>query len=355
MKQFDLMGKGNRLVFKDNILAVLSEFPLSVVSSAFHNGGTTKTKVIINAQVPQGYDDRDLHQDPEEFIQQCFKRLRLEDEVDGFVGMITFAVVGAFSLVSACKGDLGVNVVATGGCTHAKSAGEEAQPQPIADTINVVVLVDGNPTEACMISSIITATEAKSAALRELDVRSLYTGNPATGTPTDAIVVAKTGRGSCICYSGPSSELGELIASCVKQAVKEAVAKAPIGGYPVSRPLEQRLAERHVSVAKLAAELAKVKSLGKDEPTIAAELGRLMKEDAVFASALFAATELSREFEEGRFSREVGDAATLGARFGELLSGQKAKARRTEDYDDVDLPVFLINAFVALLKNRFSA
>jgi len=30
------------------------------------------------------------------------------------------------------------------------------------------------PTESCMVASVITATEAKSAALRDLDVRSLY-------------------------------------------------------------------------------------------------------------------------------------------------------------------------------------
>jgi adenosylcobinamide amidohydrolase len=77
MKQFDLVGKGNRLIFKDNILAVLSEASLNVVSSAFHNGGLKQTKVIINAQIPQDYDDHDLHQDPDEFIQQCFRRLAL--------------------------------------------------------------------------------------------------------------------------------------------------------------------------------------------------------------------------------------------------------------------------------------
>jgi adenosylcobinamide hydrolase len=354
MKQFDLVGEGNRLLFKDNILAVLSDSQLSVVSSAFHNGGVKETKVIINAQVPQNYNDHSLHQDPEQFIQQCFGKLELEGFADGFVGTITFAVVEAFSLVSLCKGDLGVSVVATGGCTHAESAGEQNQPQPAAGTINVIVLIDGNPTEACMVSSIITATEAKTAALKELDVRSLYTGKAATGTPTDAIVVAKTGRGEEIVYSGPASELGQLIACCAKQAVKEAVAKAPIGGYPLGRSIEKRFAERHLDIAKLAFELAKVKSLDQDEKTIAAELNRLLKENVVLASALFAAADLSREFEEGRLPREM-DAVTLGTRFGELLSKKNSnnKNSQTEDCEEVDLPVFLKHALIALLKNGF--
>jgi adenosylcobinamide hydrolase len=355
VKQFDLVGKGNKLIFKDNILAVLADAPLDVVSSAFHKGGVQKTKVIINAQVPQDYNDHNLHQDPELFIHQCFNRLALEGCSDGFVGMVTFAAVEAFSLVSVCRDDLGVTAVVTGGCTHAESAGERTQPQPAAGTINIIVLVDGNPTEAAMVSCIITATEAKSAALRELDVRSLYTGNQATGTPTDATVVAKTGCGADVVYGGPASKLGQLIACCVKQAVKEAVGKAPIGGYPVNRSIETRLAERHLSVEKLASELAKVKCLGKDQTTIDAELHDLLSSNQVFATAVFAAVELSREFEEGRFLSQAGETAALGKRFGELLSNKTttAKISSAKDCDIAELPVFLKHALIALLKNGF--
>lgn len=356
MKQLDLVGNGIRLIFKDNILAVLSDSNLSTVSSAFHNGGLKETKVIINAQVPQDYNDQNLHQDPERFIQRCFSKLNLSDFADEFVGMVTFAVVAAFSVVSMRDGDVGVSVVATGGCTHAESAGEKIQLQSTAGTINLIVVIDGNPTESCLVSSIITATESKSAALMELDVRSLYTGNKATGTPTDAIVVAKTGQGPEIVYSGPASKLGQLISCCTKQAVKEAVAKAPIGGYPLGRPFKNRLAERHLSVEKLAVELSKVDCLGKDEKAIAAELNRLLDDDPVFASFLFAAAELSEEFAQKRNPWQFGDVEGLAQRFGELLSKQEAM-EKADVYgcNSVDLPVFLKYALVTLLKGKVSA
>ena len=89
--------------------------------------------------------------------------------------------------------------------------------------------------------------------------------------------MAKTSRGSDIIYSGPASQLGQLIACCTKQAVKEAVAKAPIGGYPLGRPFKNRLAERHLSVDKLAVELAKAECLGKNEKAIATELNKLLR------------------------------------------------------------------------------
>lgn len=356
MKQLDLVGDSIQLIFKDNTLAVLSDYSLSTVSSAFHNGGVKETKVIINAQVPQDYNDQNLHQDPETFIQQCFRRLNLGDFADRFVGMITFAVVAAFSVVSMHDGDLAVSVVATGGCTHAESAGEKIKPEPVADTINLIVIINGNPTESCLVSAVITATESKSAALMELDVRSLYTGSKATGTPTDAIVVAKTGRGPEIEYSGPASKLGQLISCCTKQAVKEAVAKAPIGGYPLGRPFKNRLAERHLSVEKIAAELSKVDCLGKDERAIAADVNRLLDNDPVFASFLFAAAELSEEFAQKRNPWQFGNVEELAQKFGELISKQQATEKvHTQACINVDLPVFLKHALVALLKNTISA
>lgn len=353
MKQFDLVGNGIRLIFKDNILAVISDSPLVTVSSAFHNGGFQKTNVIVNAQVPAEYNDSHLHQDPEIFIQNRFEKLALGKQVDGFVGMITFAAVEAFSLVSACEDDLAVSVVATGGCTHAEQAGENSKvQQPQTGTINLIVIIDGNPTESCLVSSVITATEAKSAALKELDVRSLYTGNEATGTPTDAIVVAKTGRGDDIVYSGPISKLGKLIACCVRQAVREAVAKAPIGGYPLGRPMRKRLEERHLAVSKLAEELAKVKSLEKDEKAIAAELDRLL-DDPAYASLVFAASELSDRFAKENLPQEMGELKTLGLRFGQLEL-DKDVANQNPDVKDgeADLPPFFLQFLVALLKHR---
>ncbi len=355
MKQLDLVGKGIKLIYKERMLAVLSDSPLTVVSSAFHNGGAKQTKVVINAQLPSDYNDYSLHQDPERFVQRCFRKLELGSFADQFVGMITFAVVAAFSVVSMREGDVSVSVVATGGCTHAESAGENIRIPSPAGTINLIVVIDGNPTEACMISSIITATEAKTAALKELDVRSLYTGREATGTPTDAIVVAKTCRGGEIIYGGPASELGQLIACCTKQAVKEAVAKAPIGGYPLGRPLRNRLAERHLSVDKLARELVKVECLGKDENAIAATLNQLLDDDPVFASSLFAAAELNEEFELKRNPWQFGDVEELAQRYGVLLSKQEALEKADlNGCEKAELPVFLKHALVALLRQRVS-
>jgi adenosylcobinamide amidohydrolase len=211
------------------VLAVLSNIDLITVSSAIYNGGFKKVKAILNVQAPEEYSDRQLHADPQKFILDSAKKLGLSEN---FVGMVTAAAVEKFALASKNAGELSVSVIATAvdpegeTCSHAESAGETIEVEEITGTINVMVVVDGNPTESCLVSTLITATEAKTAALRELDIRSRYSGDLATGTITDAIIVAKTNRGAPIVYGGPASKLGQLVGYCTRKAVKEAVMKA---------------------------------------------------------------------------------------------------------------------------------
>ena len=73
-------------------------------------------------------------------------------------------------------------------------------------------------SDGAMVNSIITATEAKSVAL-------LKSGLKFTGTSTDAIIVAKTGKGRYYEYAGYASELGKKIWMAVKKAVIESLSK----------------------------------------------------------------------------------------------------------------------------------
>jgi adenosylcobinamide amidohydrolase len=228
-KQMDLSGNIGKLFLKDNVLAVLFDTELSTVSSAIYNGGFKKVKAILNVQAPEEYSDRKLHDNPQKFIIVAAKKIGLSES---FVGMVTAAAVDKFALVTKKDDNLSVSVTATAvdpegnTCSHAESAGETIKVEEMTGTINIMVIIDGNPTESCMISSVLTATEAKTAALWELNIRSRYSGDIATGTITDAIIVAKTSRGAPIVYGGPASKLGQLVGYCTRKAVKEAVMKA---------------------------------------------------------------------------------------------------------------------------------
>ena len=95
--------------------------------------------------------------------------------------------------------------------------------------------------------AIISATEAKTAALQDLDVRSAVSPlrNQATGTGTDEILVVE-GRGLPIDNTGGHCKMGELIARTVYDGVKEAIYRQ--NGIADRRNVFRRMQERHLDL-----------------------------------------------------------------------------------------------------------
>ena len=117
-------------------------------------------------------------------------------------------------------------------------------------TINIILLSNMKLTQRAMTRAIISATEAKTAALMDLDIRSSDSSllHGATGTGTDNIIVVQ-GTGIEIDNSGGHSKLGELIAKAVYQGVQEAIRKQ--NKITASRNIFQRLQERQISIYSL--------------------------------------------------------------------------------------------------------
>jgi adenosylcobinamide amidohydrolase len=94
-----------------------------------------------------------------------------------------------------------------------------------AGTINVILLTNAALREGAMARAVITATEAKTAALQDLDVQSTYSNNQATGTGTDNVIVASGKLGKPLMLASGHTKIGELIGSTTKIAVAEALKK----------------------------------------------------------------------------------------------------------------------------------
>lgn len=96
----------------------------------------------------------------------------------------------------------------------------------IAGTINVILLSNANLSEGALARAIITITEAKTAALQDLDVRS--TSSPqyqATGTGTDNVILVSGIIGKPLLLTSGHAKMGELIGHATKIAVTEALRK----------------------------------------------------------------------------------------------------------------------------------
>jgi adenosylcobinamide amidohydrolase len=161
--------------------------------------------------------------------------------------------------------DVTITVFVTAGATVAVTAGEQAasksgQVQKIG-TINIIVIVDGNLTDGSMVEVVKTATEAKTVAIRELDIRSRFSGDLATGTLTDSVVVSCTKRGKPIQYAGTFTIIGELIGKCVREGVKKAIFKQE--NIASNRPLIERLTDRCLSLETIMSQVSEGEATNK--------------------------------------------------------------------------------------------
>lgn len=192
-------------------VVVRAERPLAVVSSAVVGGGLGAALAIVNLHVPKGF--RCEHT---ERVLADFARRRALAEP--WVGLLTAAWTDKAEQATTAADGLTALAVITIGLSNAVGAGRSGAATWAPSTINTIVVVDAAPEPAALVNLVITATESKTLALAEAGVRAAD-GGLASGTSTDAIVVAATGRGRRCRFGGPASELGAVVAGAAKTAL----------------------------------------------------------------------------------------------------------------------------------------
>jgi len=109
---------------------------------------------------------------------------------------------------------------------HPSSGTPATSKEPKPGTINIILLTNARVTDGGMVRAVITATEAKTAALEDLHVPSTYTKNAqATGTGTDGMIIVSGLSDPLVTYPGGHSLIGGLIGKAVYEAVVEALGK----------------------------------------------------------------------------------------------------------------------------------
>ncbi|MEV8087732.1 adenosylcobinamide amidohydrolase [Streptomyces nigra] len=181
-----------------------------MVSNAVLGGGIGDRAWVLNAQVAHGY----RRTDPDRHLAD----LARDAGAHGLgVGLMTSADVRAYGSGQ----DGGVTAVATAGLGvrgWAASWTEPAVPAVRPGTVNIVVAVPVALTDAALVNTVMTATEAKVQAL-------VGAGLDCSGTPTDAVCVAvrrPVPGEETQAFGGPRSLWGARVARAVHQAVSEA-------------------------------------------------------------------------------------------------------------------------------------
>jgi iron complex transport system ATP-binding protein len=194
---------------------VRSRAPLGVLSSAVVGGDLVAARHVVNMHVPHGRDCADPAGDLRAFA----RRLGI---FEPFVGLMTAAETHEARIAWEEAAGVRVAVVATVGLGMPLAAGVTPPVAWQPSTINVVAVLDATLGRAAAVNGVITATEAKVGALAEAGIATAD-GTPATGTVTDAVVVAWTGRGRALPYLGPGTAAGWCLARAVRRAIAQGI------------------------------------------------------------------------------------------------------------------------------------
>jgi len=206
-----------------------------VLSSAPQGGGLRLASHILNHQVeahPAGSGRRSARfPDPAHSLSVLASQFGIEADT---VGLMTAVPMTQLVTAQASAGRLWVECFGTVGVTNAVRAGEWP-PQQVRrrtrmtpGTINLILITNANLSSAAMVGAVQVATEAKTGLLRDHAVPSCQGGTAATGTGTDAVVIACRLRGQSPlhAYSGTHTIIGALIGRVVADCVARGLAKA---------------------------------------------------------------------------------------------------------------------------------
>jgi alpha-ribazole phosphatase CobZ len=217
-----------RIERNEGYIAVQGDF--KVLSSAVYNGGYTTATEIVNLKVRS-----DFTGDALELFNSFIKEKELEGK--GVVGMMTAVPMENARIVK--KED--VTAIITAGISESKSS----------STVNIILLIDKDLSPSAMANTIILATEAKTAAFFDLDIKDekhdIFTGNS-----TDSVVVACYGKSLFAeekeeeMFAGKATKLGRTIYEIVREGVKDALFYH--NKIKADRPILERLEERGITL-----------------------------------------------------------------------------------------------------------
>lgn len=282
--------------FRNKSLVVEFERPLKVLSTL--EGMRENVHFVGNHYFPPPSWGLGHSQGLKDLRGRTLKILGLAEESTAF--LFTGADMENLAVVEKSYRDMNVVAIVTAGVAGnavrmGKDEGRYYEPDNLKSeekpgTINILLLSNMRFSPRAMTRAVISATEGKTVALQDLDIRSSYTSmaHPATGTGTDNIIVVE-GEGLLIENSGGHTKMGELAAKAVYDGVKEAIRKQ--NGYTASRSIFQRLKEREVSIREIVRRYA-------GDVAFATEAEHLLL-DTKYSSFLASALAVSDQYERG--------------------------------------------------------
>ncbi|WP_051620333.1 adenosylcobinamide amidohydrolase [Paenibacillus sp. UNC451MF] len=200
----------------NSFYVIESSRPLRTINSSMWGEGLGWHSRLMNRQVDRNYLCDDPLAEMHDFMRE--RGIGVEDTA----ALLTAARVQDRGYSKQCSASgLTVCTWATVGLSNKARAGSVRNVDELfPGTINLITIIDGTLTDAAMVNAVITATEAKAAALQDANIRLHDSEELATGTTTDAVLIAATQKGPSYRYAGTATQLGYCIGKTVYDAVQ---------------------------------------------------------------------------------------------------------------------------------------
>jgi iron complex transport system ATP-binding protein len=205
------MIEGLKVTVDREAVVVTSREPLMVLSSAFVGGGLTTARAIVNLHVRKNIAEAETDGLLPRFVER-------RELCGPWVGLLTSAWTEKAVVAEAAGSGLTALAIVTVGLSNRIAAGQTPLGVWAPSTINSIVVVNGAPEAAALVNAAMTVTEVKTVRLASVELR-CDDGRLASGTSTDAVVVAATGRGPRCRFGGPVSDFGWVVARAAHEAL----------------------------------------------------------------------------------------------------------------------------------------
>ncbi len=330
--------------FTHKTLVINFNKPLSVVSTL--EGERSNIQTVGNHFSPPQYWAMGHDNTLEDLRNQIYAVIGQDEKKSSF--LFTGADMDNLSIKHETFKKMQVHALVTAGVESnamrmSKDEGLYYEP----GTINVILMTNMKLTSSAMTRAIITATEAKTAALSDMDIRSSYGsgGYQATGTGTDNILVVE-GTGVQLDSAGGHTKLGELIARAVYKGVQEAVGKQ--NRLTTSRNIFQRLEERDITVSGLIG--TEKCDCGRDPNVFSGAVESLLL-DPQYAGFIESALSVNDDYNKGLI-KDLTSFREWGQHIAEQIAGRKIHKMKDIVVKDTLPPVLKI-AFNSLLNGIY--
>lgn len=220
--QYNIAIDSSLLTIDSEYISLNSPIRLRTLSSAVVGAGLGWHRSFINRHVDKDYAIEDHIQDMQAYIKA------INYNVDETVGMMTAVKLKNVAHRFYKGTNFSLFIVVTAGVGNAVDCTRKQtffQSDSIG-TINTWIFVNGKLTDEALIQAITTATEAKTKAMYDLQIKDPNSHTIATGTSTDSILVAATQEGEFLPYAGTATNLGKLIGYSIYTETKRAILRS---------------------------------------------------------------------------------------------------------------------------------